>query len=119
MGWTIVLYLIVTTMSAFYLAYAGAGVLAESTQILGLYLGIGVDLVTVYYCGRAYFYFRKTGGIHGVARTGDLPEERAFKAAGKIAGTGADALGAQLDKDNAAKEKEATDNAIIAAALKK
>jgi hypothetical protein len=116
--WTIVLYLIITTMSAFYLAYAGAGTLAESTQILGLYLGIGVDLVTVYYCGRAYFYFRKTGGIHGVARTGDLPEERFVKGAGVIAGTGAAALNAQLSKDNDAKQKEADDDEMIKNALK-
>ena len=89
--------MVITTFSALYLAYAGAGVLAESTQILGLYLGIGVDLITVYYCGRAYYYFRKTGGIHGVARTGDLPEERFAKGVGKVAGTGAAALSAQLD----------------------
>jgi len=79
--WTVVMYCIITTFSGFYLAYVGAGVLAESTQILGLYVGIIADWVTVYYCGRAYYYFRKTGGIHGVAVTGDLPEEKLFKGA--------------------------------------
>ena len=87
--WTIILYLVITFVSAFYLAYAGAGTLAESTQILGLYIGIMVDLATVYYCGRAYYYFRETGGIKGVARTGDLPEERLYHGAGKVAGVGA------------------------------
>ena len=117
--WTCVLYILVTTWSGFYLAYVGAGVLAESTQILGLYLGIGVDFITVFYCGRAYYYFRKTGGIHGVARTGDLPEEKLLKGAGKVAGAGATALDAQLDKDQAAKDKEDADNLMIAQALAK
>ena len=103
--WTIILYLLLAVWSSFYLAYVGAGVLAESTQILGLYVGIGVDLVTVYYCGRAYYFFRKTGGIKGTGATKDLPEDRLMAGAGQIANTGATALGAQLDKDEAAHKK--------------
>ena len=100
----------IATWSAFYLAYVGAGVLAESTQILGLYLGIIVDLITVYYCGRAYYFFRKTGGIKGTGATRDLPEDKIMSGAGKIVNTGAGALSAQLDKDDAKHKREEDDN---------
>ena len=108
--WTCILYLLIATWSALYLAYVGAGVLAESTQILGLYLGIIVDLITVYYCGRAYYFFRKTGGIKGTGATRDLPEDKIMSGAGKIVNTGAGALSAQLDKDDAKHKREEDDN---------
>ena len=110
--------MVIATWSGLYLAYVGAGTLAESTQILGLYLGIIVDFVTVYYCGRAYYYFRRTGGIKGTGNTKDLAEDKIMNGVGKVAGTGAAALSAQLDKDDAKHAKEEEDNKAIADALK-
>ena len=56
--------------------------------------------------GRAYFYFRKTGGIHGLASTRDLPEDKLLAKGVELAKKGAEKAEQALDKE-AAKEKTA------------
>lgn len=70
-------------------------------------------MASVYYIGRAYYYFRKTGGIKGVARTGDLPEEQFANQVGNVANVAGGALSNALDKDEKAHAKADADHAAV------
>ena len=50
-----------------------------NSQIMGFGMNMMTHLVSIYYLGRAYYYFRKTGGIKGLNPTTDLPEEKALR----------------------------------------
>ena len=45
-------------------------------------MGFGLNMIShlacIYYVGRSYFYFRKSGGIKGLNPTKDLPEDKAI-----------------------------------------
>ena len=71
---------------------------------MGLLANVCFYVFVIYYVGRAYFYFRKTGGIKGLNPVHELPEERAARRAGKIAKKGAEMLEDRIDGE-AAKEK--------------
>ena len=79
-----------------------------STQVFGLMLNAGFHIISAYYVGRAYYYFRKNGGIHGLAKTDTLPEEKLLQKAGELAGKGAVLAEAAVDKQI---NKEKTDDA--------
>ena len=104
--WSVALYILFSTAVAFYLLYAGAGVNAESTQVVGLLANSGFDVAAAYYVGRAYYYFRKTGGIHGLGGIKNLPEERMLAQAADLAAKGAAKVDGALEKD-AVREKAA------------
>ena len=69
-------------------------------------LNCGFHLLSVWFVGRAYYHFRKGGGIHGLASTRDLPEEKLLRKGVELAKKGAEKAEEQLDKE-AAKEKTA------------
>ena len=79
-------------------------------------MGFGMNMVThlvcIYYLGRAYYYFRKTGGIKGMNPTHDLPEDKALKHGKAIAGKVADVAHNQMDK--AEKKDVENDDAFLA-----
>mgnify|MGYP001001306001 CR=1 FL=1 len=45
-------------------------------------MGFGLNMIShlacIYYVGRSYYYFRKSGGIKGLNPTTDLPEDKAI-----------------------------------------
>ena len=104
--WSVGLYILFSLATAFYLLYAGAGFDAESTQVVGLLANSGFDVCAAYYTARAYYYFRKTGGIHGLGGVKELPEEKMLAQAATLAAKGADKIDGALEKE-AIKEKNA------------
>ena len=78
--WVTIMYLFFKCMAAFMLLFNSnsgssySGTMA-STQIFGLILNACFHILSVYYVGRAYYQFRKNGGIHGLKPAGKLPEE--------------------------------------------
>ena len=65
-----------------------------------------MQLIATYYTARAYFYFRKTGGIKGHNRTQDLPEEELIKKAGAASKKVGETIEKAIDKDNEREKKE-------------
>ena len=63
-----------------------------------------VHLVCIYYVGRAYYYFRKTGGIKGMNPTKDLPEDRALRAGKNAVNLAADKAHQKMDEADMEKD---------------
>tara|TARA_B110000285_G_C14898755_1_gene502151 strand:+ start:516 stop:764 length:249 start_codon:yes stop_codon:yes gene_type:complete len=64
-------------------------------------MGFGMNMVThlvsIYYLGRAYYYFRKTGGIKGLNPT-DLPEDKVLKHGKTVANKVAEVAHNKMDE---------------------
>ena len=46
---------------------------------------MGAHLICIFFLGKTYYYFRKTGGIKGLNPTKDLPEDRVMRKGKAIA----------------------------------
>ena len=70
----------------------------DSTQRMGLIVNMVFYVWMLWYLCRAYFYFRKSGGIKGFRRDkGLLPEEKLAKKAAKIGSKATGALDLAVD----------------------
>ena len=110
--WTVILYIIFKALAAFGLMFdndSGSSYSGQmaSTQIFGLFLNAGFHILSIYYVGRAYFYFRKNGGIHGLKKTQGLPEEKMLEKAGELADKGAKKVFDKQDAQDRADDLEA------------
>ena len=54
--------------------------------------------INIYYIGKAYFYFRKTGGIKGDRRTTMLPEEKLAAKGKNLANKAGDYIENKVDQ---------------------
>ena len=107
--WSVILYILfclfisVSSISnkLYYNQYSNGN--ENELAPLGFFTQIGLQIMAAYYVSRAYYYFRKNGGIHGLAGVNELPEERLMSKAKNLAGKGAEKLDKVLDKDT---EKE-------------
>ena len=63
--WSILMYLIFLLMATIWGLFYGLGDKTASTQIGGLLLNVFMYVFLIWFIGKAYFYFRKTGGIKG------------------------------------------------------
>ena len=67
-------------------------------QKMGLIINCSFYCITIYFVGKAYWTFRKTGGIKGLNPATNLPEERAMKKAGQIAGRAGQYIEKKVDQ---------------------
>ena len=57
-------------------------------------------IMSVYFVGRAYFYFRKNGGIWGTAQTDNLIEDRMLQKGASLMKKGANVVENKIDESN-------------------
>ena len=75
--WVVMLYMFGKVGAAFHIMFGTSGqnysnAPLQSTQIFGKLANSGFHLMSVYFVGRAYYYFRKNGGIWGTSEEGRL-----------------------------------------------
>ena len=81
--WSIILYCIFKIVAAFGLCFGQGdtyGGQYANTQIFGIIINAGFHVLSAYYVGRAYYFFRKNGGIHGTGATNIPGSKQAEKA---------------------------------------
>ena len=94
--WIVILYCFLKVAAGLTLMFGdigsanyGSGSQAQSTQIFGKYFNAGFHLLSAWYVGRSYYYFRKNGGIWGTAGPNDITDNKFVKAGMNAATSGA------------------------------
>ena len=67
-------------------------------------MNLVVHVACIYYVGRAYYYFRKTGGIKGLNPTKDLPEDKALRVGTKAVNLAVDQAHKKMDEGDMEKD---------------
>ena len=123
--WVVVLYCIFKCVFAFSMLFGDIGSAnyrnsqqMQSTQLFGLIFNAGFHILSAYYVGRAYYYFRKNGGIWGTAGPEGVSDNKYVKAGIIAATTAADAVETKLDKDTEELKKTEEEQAEILKQLK-
>lgn len=109
----VILYFALLAIQAFYAIYSTLrkqpeGYRLSSSQLLGRLICLSVVALIFYTLGRAYYAFRKTGGLHGTGALGHdpkealLPEEiaaqKGLNLAERVAGHASKAVTDYIDK---------------------
>eukprot|EP00352_Strombidinopsis_acuminata_P005257 CAMPEP_0176371508 /NCGR_PEP_ID=MMETSP0126-20121128/24747_1 /TAXON_ID=141414 ORGANISM="Strombidinopsis acuminatum, Strain SPMC142" /NCGR_SAMPLE_ID=MMETSP0126 /ASSEMBLY_ACC=CAM_ASM_000229 /LENGTH=133 /DNA_ID=CAMNT_0017730993 /DNA_START=263 /DNA_END=665 /DNA_ORIENTATION=+ len=97
-----VLLLVGGTIQAFFNVFSPD---IGTIQQVGILINIVFYVFAIYFVGKAYYEFRKSGGIHGTGPRENLLEDRVYNGAVNGGNTGANYLGNKvnqaLDKDDA------------------
>mmetsp|Transcript_13308 Transcript_13308/g.22602 ORF Transcript_13308/g.22602 Transcript_13308/m.22602 type:complete len:187 (-) Transcript_13308:41-601(-) len=120
--WTVLLYVFFLGLSSFLMVADNfedkTTRYNENTLMpIGFFLQVGMQVTGVYYIGKAYFYFRKTGGIHGFRGTADLPEERLLAKSNELFKKGAEKVESAIDKDNEREKKDDLEGVTVQKAI--
>ena len=76
---SIILYMFFLLSASFVGLFYGMEKKTANFQIMGLLSNVAVYLCIVYFIGRAYFYFRKNGGIKGLSPVVEVPGSKYAK----------------------------------------
>ena len=98
--WKVGLYFFFLMTSTFSGLFYGLEQKKDGMQKMGLIVNCCFYILNIWFIGKAYWDFRKTGGIKGLKPTTNLPEERAAFAAGKMARKAGDAIDKRVDQEN-------------------
>ena len=98
--WKVCLYFFFLMSSTFTGLVYGLEQKKDGMQKMGLIVNCCFYILNIWFIGKAYWDFRKTGGIKGLKPTTNLAEERAMKKAGQVAGKAGDFIDKKVDQEN-------------------
>ena len=86
-------------------------------QVMGLLIQVGAQVAAVGNVGKAYYFFRKTGGIWGTAGVKNLAEDKLIARAHEVAEPALQKAENIMDQDTQREQKHDLESAAVTKAI--